>query len=591
MAPHRRCPCEALDKGAFEEKSGRRLLHAATYWGGHTLEAWSLALPWDCACTPVRALMAQPGRGKARVAPTPTGAHRAQSGQTSEDGVAAEGWEAAAGASEAAASSLWANGGESSPTSMQPKISRAATSDLGVAKSVEFRRTGHIDGEDAGVRLYRSKRTCAAEALGLSLELQTTTSPCSSGLEFRSVPKIDRDDSDMVGPSLNKLFGLGDIIKIERSTFDHGQINVADHVILVLAPPSLVAVIEIDEPEDGDDAVDSQMPSAVEIFAVKCFESGSHLDSFSRLTYWLAANPLDFSLALVDPENPANTAEWEGISVITSPLSASRREEDDEGKEVGRIMKVVYSDGPNRPGFATDVILLPPIASSSADPQHVRCVVNDGPAAQAGVACGDRFVACRQDPRSGRRVATFRRKPVWSPGLNSGLLMAVVLEVESHRLQWSLATATRAVLCRSRLSPADYPGEQGARRLAEELRASWEGSPICTTVPIQVWQRYIFAVCGSDVDAAVEVLRIMPCHGGRTLPSELWLNLLDTGLWKEVHLSPSLWPATSTAHESRDRSLRRHASLRTNDIFHAQRGFLKSLQGCKRAVGCKCNLM
>jgi len=271
--------------------------------------------------------------------------------------------------------------------------------------------------------------------------------------------------------------------------------------------------------------------------------------------------------------------------VITSPLSASRREQDDEGKEVGEIMKVVYSDGPNCPGFATDVILLPPIASSSADPQHVRCVVNEGPAAQAGVACGDRFVACQQDPHSGRRVATFRREPVLSPGLNSGMLMAVVLEVESHRLQWSLATAKRAVLCRSRLSPADYPGEQGARRLAKELRASWEGNPICTTVPIQVWQRYMFAVCGSDVDAAVEVLRIMPCHGGRTLPSELWQNLLETGLWKEVHLSPSLWPATG-----RDRPLRRHASLRTNDIFRA-RSFLKSLQGRTRAVGCKCNLM
>jgi len=122
-----------------------------------------------------------------------------------------------------------------------------------------------------------------------------------------------------------------------------------------------------------------------------------------------------------------------------------------------------------------------------------------------------------------------------------------VVEVEQQKKGWSLRTASRAVVSKavgaSRLARDEYAGEAEATRLASELRAHWACDPICTTVPIRVWQRYIFKIWdGDDVAAASEVLRVMPCRGDRTLPSELWSTLLESGLWSEVVLVPEYWP-------------------------------------------------
>eukprot|EP00927_Polykrikos_kofoidii_P054238 TRINITY_DN48692_c0_g1_i1.p1 TRINITY_DN48692_c0_g1~~TRINITY_DN48692_c0_g1_i1.p1 ORF type:complete len:475 (-),score=61.32 TRINITY_DN48692_c0_g1_i1:117-1481(-) len=105
---------------------------------------------------------------------------------------------------------------------------------------------------------------------------------------------------------------------------------------------------------------------------------------------------------------------------------------------------------------------------------------------------------------------------------------------ESKR--WSIGTGIRAVTTRQlSLEAADYPDEASRAELMEHLRRRWHTRPICSSVAIQVWQRY-FELASQDAGPAAEdqaaraILRWMPVFADQTAPSTL-LKVLSGHGW------------------------------------------------------------
>lgn len=416
-------------------------------------------------------------------------------------------------------------------------------------------------------------------------ERDCTTSYATSAATVAASPALvaswpSTTEPPCQGPDLGELIRPGDVLKISRPR------NIADHVMLAIQRPRPVAVIEV-AAADGDSAVADDV-CFIDIFAVCCLESSNNLEFFERRTYWIVAHPGDCCMALIDPDEPAKTSEWERISVLNSPFGS-----DDLGASADHDVEVHYPEG-GPASLDTDVVLA---AGELGAHRHVKEVLPGGPAELAGVRRGDLLLRVH-GASPGHVLATFRLDQRRTC-LDGKAFNLAVWEVEQQKLHWSLRTATRAVIRRARIAAAEYAGDDGLRRLAAELRELWEQDPICTTVPIRVWQRYLFRVWkGDDCMSASEVLRVIPLKGDRTLPSELWACLLDTGFWKELHLSEALWrasqgllPGAGDSDEAKARLLRRRlqaAPPRADlTVFHAPPEILKR----RRPHGCHCETM
>lgn len=96
---------------------------------------------------------------------------------------------------------------------------------------------------------------------------------------------------------------------------------------------------------------------------------------------------------------------------------------------------------------------------------------------------------------------------------------------------WSYATAARAAL-RSAVLP-----DMASTALVDLVQSSWISPPICTSVIVAVWQRYLCKLAlssGGDDMAASLLRRWMPLLADRVLPGEL-LQILQAHGWRVSH--------------------------------------------------------
>lgn len=108
------------------------------------------------------------------------------------------------------------------------------------------------------------------------------------------------------------------------------------------------------------------------------------------------------------------------------------------------------------------------------------------------------------------------------------LFQQAMEELYDADASWSYTTAARAVL-RSAVLPELDPAS-----LLEIVEVSWQAPPICTSVIISLWQRYLCKVAqrmgGGDAEAAALLRRWMPLLADRALPGEL-LQMMQTHGW------------------------------------------------------------
>jgi len=124
---------------------------------------------------------------------------------------------------------------------------------------------------------------------------------------------------------------------------------------------------------------------------------------------------------------------------------------------------------------------------------------------------------------------------------------------------WSVTTAARAVLTNANITKGT---------MEAEVAACWQQEPICTTVVIVLWQRYLcklaqaLSAAGNIVKPIDLIMRWMPLKADRGLPGELLQTMQNSG-WCRVgkinngqtnHIGPLV------AHEMSPRILQRQPS-------------------------------
>lgn len=118
--------------------------------------------------------------------------------------------------------------------------------------------------------------------------------------------------------------------------------------------------------------------------------------------------------------------------------------------------------------------------------------------------------------------------------LRMDLLSEVVAEMKLCEGSWSIATAARALFL-----PADVFVSKERAPLMDELQACWSSAPICTSVAIVFWQRYLCKLAASmRRESGLDlILRWMPAKADRALPSELAAAMHACG-WSQIAVAP-----------------------------------------------------
>jgi len=131
------------------------------------------------------------------------------------------------------------------------------------------------------------------------------------------------------------------------------------------------------------------------------------------------------------------------------------------------------------------------------------------------------------------------------------LMAGVLSEMKENEASWSHVTVARAILSSAQLTVEGIPAEQAM----EMVRACWLREPICTSVVIIFWQRYLCELaCGfapeehqqsfSSESVAQQsldlLLRWMPLKADRGLPGDLLGAMKSVG-WVTVAQIPRIF--------------------------------------------------
>jgi len=115
------------------------------------------------------------------------------------------------------------------------------------------------------------------------------------------------------------------------------------------------------------------------------------------------------------------------------------------------------------------------------------------------------------------------------PGVDDALLASSIQEAAQKSKKYGYGTFASAAKGNIKdllhltnyLKESNYPTEAHRAQLYDEIVASWERSPICSSVPIKVWQKYFVQLGPTPEEAVQNILKYMPvlCH--QTSPSQL----------------------------------------------------------------------
>jgi hypothetical protein len=131
--------------------------------------------------------------------------------------------------------------------------------------------------------------------------------------------------------------------------------------------------------------------------------------------------------------------------------------------------------------------------------------------------------------------------------LRPDLIRSVVSDMKSCCGNWSITSAARALFRDARKFSSTDQWE-----LFDEITACWRVDPICTSIVITFWQRYLCKLAESLEESSHPsdlILEFMPLKADRGLPGDLLQALSESGWTKVSKLpkSPGLLRARSTS--------------------------------------------
>jgi len=148
---------------------------------------------------------------------------------------------------------------------------------------------------------------------------------------------------------------------------------------------------------------------------------------------------------------------------------------------------------------------------------------------------GDDEVCVAEEPVRCKVLLHPLRTEFGGQGLDGDIFRKIVHELEIVSKAWSISTCTKAFLSRmfftwqGGINPENYKTEKAKEDLMESLQNSWVIAPICASVPVKVWQRYIQETSVDTVAAADLILSNMPLHCQCVVPSIMIKRLSEEG--------------------------------------------------------------
>lgn len=141
------------------------------------------------------------------------------------------------------------------------------------------------------------------------------------------------------------------------------------------------------------------------------------------------------------------------------------------------------------------------------------------------------------------KVQVWQSPPALRGQLRPDLVWEVVKEMDETTSDWSKATAARAFL-----RSASLTKKGNGERFLRKLRSYWANPPICTSVVIVFWQRYLCKMADAANSAAGAkylhpsdlVLRWMPIKADRVLPGQL-LDIMQKTGWRPLARIPQVF--------------------------------------------------
>lgn len=138
-------------------------------------------------------------------------------------------------------------------------------------------------------------------------------------------------------------------------------------------------------------------------------------------------------------------------------------------------------------------------------------------------------------------VEVWQSPPQFRSDFQMDMLLEVLGEMIALGESWSFATAAQALFYRT--AAVDAHGAD-PDELMDQICESWEVPPICTSIVISLWQRYVCKLAlKTSVFELDLVLQCMPLRADRCLPGEL-LSTMESCGWTSI----AFLPCTSRPH-------------------------------------------
>jgi hypothetical protein len=123
------------------------------------------------------------------------------------------------------------------------------------------------------------------------------------------------------------------------------------------------------------------------------------------------------------------------------------------------------------------------------------------------------------------RVSVWQCPPALRKDFQIGIMHSVLAQMKQHESNWSWGTAVRAFLLSAEVS------NSAASTSIREIQQCWSAEPICSSLVVVFWQRYLCQLADMfNSDALDWILRWMPLKSDRALPGEL-LSTMQQHEW------------------------------------------------------------
>jgi len=191
----------------------------------------------------------------------------------------------------------------------------------------------------------------------------------------------------------------------------------------------------------------------------------------------------------------------------------------DKQSEIGRAFQNFSSDGLHEL-YSVDIIECTRAAEGLSEASAILSIGKDGRVFLCGEQTEDDIFIAEdlEQVHIWQSPAQLRRQ-----NFRCDVMVKVLEDMRAYEQNWSWSTAVRAFFLSGDISSAKPI-------TIKEIQDSWQAEPICTSVVVIFWQRYLHEIASLErVNPLNLIMRVMPLQADRALPGELMSTMLAQG--------------------------------------------------------------